>query len=89
MTRKSIQKAVASPRRNIYERRTIGNHSAPMRDMVKRAVAGDVAMVARVANSLRHRYGLNYPQMYEYVNSVAPIPLAEWDALLGEVESGW
>jgi hypothetical protein len=55
-------------------------------DAVKKAVAEQNApLVGRIAEKLRVR-GLNYQQSYELVNSIQPIGLAEWDALLYESE---
>ena len=58
--------------------------NARLKDLVEIAVRErDPKTAVKVAEFLRFRHGFNYDDIYRFVNDRAPIPLAEWDALLG------
>lgn len=56
-------------------------------EAIRKAVeTKDAKLAGNMASWLRLDRGLNYREIYEMVNSIAPIDLATWDALLRESE---
>ncbi len=56
-------------------------------EAIQKAVQTRDAQLARkIADILRFREGLSYPQSYAFVNQRAPISVAGWEALLYESE---
>lgn len=57
-------------------------------DAIKKCVSEKNAHGAGVvADTLRIKRGWNYREIYSWVNSIAPISEAEWDALMYEADT--
>jgi len=54
-----------------------------LKEAIEKAVAGDARTAVKVAGKLRGK-GMNYRDVYRFVNNCSPISEADWETLLYE-----
>lgn len=55
-----------------------------MTEALEKIRQGDAKTAGTVANFLRFKKGMNYREIFEFINKHIEISLAAWDSLLGE-----
>lgn len=54
--------------------------------IIKAVKEKDAQAAGKIADTFRFKFGYTYKQVYEIVNSVQPVSLADWEELMQEAD---